>query len=218
MAELYQTSTQTPAPALIDYEGIRAILRSTKGHPDIAPALDYDSFTLSGIEATTLNGVERVMQAAGAGETLLIFRNADNHYVFKPLASALSEQDAASTNGRAKRSRGVNRRPNTWNSYTTYKSREIRHNGGTPPPRWGSDPSIKAEYEAWKVDPDKALALVQISQMSKLGKLPDHHIPLENIAQFAESIDLVRLVQESNMVDSGGDHTATDPNAIAEEV
>ena len=197
-------SQATHTTRATSYDRIREILRLTKDCADVAPLLNYETFTLSGIEANSMVGVEHVMSALDADETLLVSRTSDGVFVLEPStmtdakeeATSSSAADAPKTKGQP-RSRGIQRRPNMWNSYTTYKSREIRHYGGTPPQRWGSNPDIKAEYEQWKRDPEKARALVQMSQMSKLGKLPEHHVPLCEIGTFAKSINLEKLVQES---------------------
>lgn len=199
----------TIAACRTDYNRIREILRATKDCIEVTPMLNYETFTLSGIETSSVEGVEQVMSTLSPGESLLISRGADDTFVLRPTA-ALGDQEGggATKSGKSKvptRSRGVKRRPNMWNSYTTYKSREIRHNGGKPPQRWGSNPDIKAEYETWKQDPDKAQALVQMSQMSKLGKLPEHHVPLDQIGKFAESINLTQLMGECGMAMASGD-------------
>lgn len=201
----------THATRATSYDRIREILRLTKDCADVAPLLNYETFTLSGIEANSMVGVEHVMSALDADETLLMSRTSDGVFVLEPSTMTGATEGGASsattnapkTKGQP-RSRGIQRRPNMWNSYTTYKSREIRHQGGTPPQRWGSNPDIKAEYEEWKHDPEKARALVQMSQMSKLGKLPEHHVPLCEIGTFAKSINLEKLVQECTSKDEAG--------------
>lgn len=208
-----ETDSATIATRGTDYDRIRYILRNTKDCSDVTPTLDYETFALSGIEATSLEGVERVMHALSPGESLLISRGADDTFVLKPstlpdIASLEGGSAAADKPKVLVRSRGVKRRPNMWNSYTTYKSREIRHHGGKPPKRWGSNPDIKEEYDQWKSDPDKAHALVQMSQMSKLGKLPEHHVPLEDIGKFAESINLSQLVNECGMAVASSDDSS----------
>ena len=207
-----KTTSNTIVACGTDYNRIRELLRATKDCLEVTPMLNYDTFTLSGIETSSVDGVEHVLNALSPGESLLISRGADDTFVLRPteaLDGHAGDQvgGGATKSGKSnvpKRSRGVKRRPNMWNSYTTYKSREIRHHGGKPPQRWGSNPDIKAEYETWKHDPDKAQALVQMSQMSKLGKLPEHHVPLDQIGKFAESINLTQLMGECGMA-SGDD-------------
>ena len=191
--------------AVTDFERIRTLLRQNKGVAGIAPALDYETFSLCGIQASGIEALEHAIGALDAGEALLVARNADGTYVLKPsLPAGGALAGGGGGTGSAEktpRSRGVNRRPNTWNSYTTYKSREARHTGGEPLPR----NQIRAEYEQWKADPSKNRALVQLSQMSKLGRLPEEFVPIEKIDDVARAMNLEGLVAKSGMQGTGDD-------------
>ena len=181
------------APLPCGIEHVRAILRERKDDAGVSPALDDDTFSLCGVQVTTPAALERVLDTL-TDEPWLITRRDAGVYTLQPLEM----HGGVHAKGSA-RSRGVKRRVNTWNSYTTYKSREIRHSGKIPPHRWSSDPSIKQEYNVWKKDPDKHRALVLMSQMSKLGKLPEQHVPLEDIEGLAEKMNLAHLTKQCGM-------------------